>query len=64
MKSNIITTYLQDSIADFRRVTWPTRHQAIKLSGIVLGLLLASAVFVAILDFVFNQGYKYLLSIH
>lgn len=63
MKSNIITAYLQDSIAEFRRVTWPTRGQAIKLSGIVLGLLLASAVFVAILDFVFNQGYKYLLSI-
>lgn len=63
LKNNTFTTYLRESWEEFKRVVWPTRNQAIRLSGIVLSFVLASAIFVAILDFAFNMGYQYLLNL-
>lgn len=63
MKSNVLTTYLRESYEEFKRVTWPTRNQAIRLSGIVLSFVLASAILIAALDYGFNLGYQYLLNI-
>lgn len=63
MKSNTFTTYLRESYEEFRRVTWPTRNKAIRLSGIVLSFVLVSAIFIAALDYAFNMGYQYLLNI-
>lgn len=63
MKSNAFITYLRESYEEFKRVTWPTRNQAIRLSGIVLSFVLASAVIIAVLDYGFNMGYQYLLNL-
>lgn len=63
MKSNTLTTYLRESYEEFKRVTWPTRNQAIRLSGIVLSFVLASAIIIAALDYAFNMGYQYLLNL-
>lgn len=58
---NAITTYVRESYEEFRRVTWPTKNQAIRLSAIVLSFVLLSAVFIGALDFIFNLGYTQLL---
>lgn len=63
MKTTALTTYFRESIEEFKRVTWPTRNQAIKLCGIVLSFVLVSAVFIALLDYGFNMGYQYLLNL-
>ncbi len=61
MKQNIVTTYLRESLEEFRRVRWPTKNQAIRLAAIVLGFVIVSAVFIGALDFVFHLGYTKLL---
>lgn len=61
MKSNALTTYVRESYEELRRVTWPTRNQAIRLSAIVLSFVLLSAIFIGILDYVFHFGYAQLL---
>ena len=58
---NTFVTYLRESYEEFRRVTWPTKNQAIRLSAIVLSFVLISAVFVGALDYVFHLGYAQLL---
>ncbi len=58
---NAFTTYLRESYEEFRRVTWPTKNQAIRLSAIVLSFVLISAVFIGAIDFIFNLGYTKLL---
>jgi len=63
VKNNALTKYLSSSWEEFRRVTWPTKNQAIKLAGIVLGFCFASAFIFSILDYIFNLGYTYLLKI-
>ncbi len=61
MKQNAIVSFLRESFDEFRRVTWPTRNQAIRLSAIVLSFVLVAAVFIGVLDFVFHLGYAKLL---
>ncbi len=63
MAKNGLTAYFVNSFQELRKVTWPTKNQAIKLTGIVLGFCLASALLIGIVDALFNYGYKYLLTL-
>jgi len=47
--------FLHDVKAEMKRVTWPTRTDVIRWSGVVVGALLFFGVFVFILDNIFPQ---------
>jgi len=46
--------YIQESIDEFNRVTWPTRKQTIKLTGIVIGFVILAAIFIGGIDIIFS----------
>lgn len=48
-----IIEYFKDTRGEVRKVSWPTRKQATKLTLIVLGVTLVMALFLGALDFVF-----------
>ena len=60
-KKNPIINYFQESYEELRKVTWPTRNQAIRLTFIVIGFCIVFSIFVGILDFAFNAGYRQLV---
>jgi preprotein translocase subunit SecE len=62
IKENAVTRYVKGSLAELTKVTWPTKHQAIKLTGIVLVFVLLTAIFLATVDFGFNAIYTYILT--
>jgi len=49
-----IATFLKEVRYELKRVTWPTRREAIKLTLIVIGVSLAVAAFLGGLDFIFD----------
>lgn len=53
MASRLIS-YIQESRLEFKRVNWPTRQETIRLTGMVIGMSLLFAVFLGVLDMVFN----------
>ncbi len=57
-----IITFVQDSIVELRQVRWPTRQQAVRLSGIVIAFTLACTVVFGALDFGLSELLRYLLS--
>ncbi len=61
-KKNRIIAYFQDSYDELKKVTWPTRNQAVKLTFIVIGFCIAFALVVGVMDFVFNYGYRALVN--
>ncbi len=63
MKANFLTSYIKSSIEELRRVTWPTKNQAIRLTIIVFVFCVLMAFVIGALDFGFNQLYNYLLKI-
>lgn len=50
-----IISYLQESKLEFKRVNWPTRQETIKMTVMVIALSLMVAIFLGLLDTLFNS---------
>ena len=57
-----IIRYLRETRAELRKVTWPTREEALNLTYIVLGVTFAFALFLGLLDWIFSQLFQLILS--
>ena len=53
--NNPVIRYFQDTGEELRKVTWPTQNETIRLSVIVLGTTVAFAIFLGLLDLLFQQ---------
>jgi len=51
---NKIITFIKESRAELRKVNWPTKAQTIKYTGLVIGVSLAVAIFLGLLDYLFE----------
>ncbi|MCB0001495.1 MAG: preprotein translocase subunit SecE [Anaerolineae bacterium] len=54
-QENRLTRYLRESRAEMRKVTWPTREEAINLTSIVLIVTFLMSLFLWGLDVVFDS---------
>ena len=59
---NKITDYIKEVIAEAKHVTWPTRSQTVFFTVTVLLISLIVAYYLGLLDFLFGQGLKLLLT--
>ena len=57
-----VIRYLRETRIELKKVTWPTREEAIHLTYIVLGVTLAFAIFLGFLDWVFSQIFQFFLT--
>lgn len=60
---NAAVHYVQSSVEELRKVTWPTKNQAVRMTFMVLGFCLVVALILGVLDFVFGFGYRSLLDL-
>jgi len=51
---NNLIAFLKDVKLELSRVNWPTKEQAAKYTGVVIGISLAVALFLGGLDLVFQ----------
>jgi len=61
-KPNPVVTYLQESFLEMKKVTWPTRNQAIRLTLLVLGFCVGAAVVIGAMDALFSYGHQQLIN--
>ena len=50
-----IVKYIQESLSELKKVSWPKREQSLKMTGIVIGASLAIGLYVGGLDFLFTN---------
>ena len=48
-----LSSFLRESLRDFKRINWPTRKEAMVLIGVVIFVCLAFAIYLGGLDFLF-----------
>ena len=60
MRVSKLTKYLKGSVAEIKKVTWPSRKEAIKLTTAVIVFSLAFAFFTAVTDYGINQLFEQL----
>ena len=50
-----IRRYVEESIAELKKVTWPTRETVIRLTLLVIAVSVAVGLYIAVLDRLFNS---------
>jgi preprotein translocase subunit SecE len=50
-----LINYFKASIAEIRKVTWPTRKETYNYTVLVIAVSLATAIFLGGLDLIFNK---------
>ncbi len=60
-QSNPLSKYLISTRGELRKVTWPTRKEAMRLMWIVLGVTAVFALFLWVFDALFSNGLELLL---
>jgi preprotein translocase subunit SecE len=61
---NAISRFFRETMGELRRVSWPTRQEAWKLSQIVWWVVFAMAIFFGvILDSLFFEFFNYIFSL-
>jgi preprotein translocase subunit SecE len=58
---NLVPTFFKKSWAELKLVTWPTKKNAAKMTMAVVVFAVVFALFVQILDFIFNKLFKVIL---
>ena len=58
IKGRGISGFYRDVLREMKHVNWPTRQEAFRLSGTVLGVCGLLAVLLTTLSFVLEQGLK------
>jgi preprotein translocase subunit SecE len=51
---NKLLQFIKESRAELRKVNWPTKAQTVKYTGLVVGVSLAVALFLGVLDYLFE----------
>lgn len=53
-----ILHYLSETRAELLKVSWPSRAETLRLSGIVLGVTVASSLALGVLDFLYGELFR------
>jgi len=59
---NKLTNYLQESIAEMKKVTWPTKKETYNYTLLVIGISIAVALFLGLLDYIFSTGFQFVIN--
>ncbi|MBQ6342188.1 MAG: preprotein translocase subunit SecE [Anaerolineaceae bacterium] len=54
-KPNKIQKWWRETVGELRKVVWPTKEEALKMTKIVTIVVLATAVFLGVVDFIFSR---------
>ncbi len=49
-----ISTYIKESLAEMKKVTWPTKKETQQYSILVLVISIVVALYLGLLDYIFN----------
>jgi len=58
---NAVVRYFRETRGEIRKVTWPTRQESWRLTGIVLGVTIATAAFLWFFDFIFSGSIQFVI---
>lgn len=59
---NKLSTYITESIAEMKKVTWPTKKETYNYTLLVIGISVGTALFLGALDFVFTTGFQFIIN--
>ena len=62
-RPNIIIRFFRETVAELRKVNWPTRQEATQLTIIVLLVVIIMSSLLGILDFLFSRLFGFIVGL-
>lgn len=59
---NKFSNYITESVAEMKKVTWPTKKETYNYTLLVIGISIGTAIFLGILDYIFTQGLQFIIN--
>lgn len=59
---NRFITYLKETRAELKHVTWPSQKEATVYTALVIGISLFVALFVGVFDYIFSHALDWFIS--
>jgi preprotein translocase subunit SecE len=60
---NAIVRYYRETVGELKKVVWPTREEALRLTWIVLVVITIMAIILGTADYLFSQLFRFLISL-
>ena len=60
---NAVVRYYRETVGELKKVVWPTREEAIRLTWIVLVVITIMAIILGTADYLFSQLFRFLISL-
>lgn len=61
LRENRLTQYLRETRAELRKVVWPTRQEAIRLTIIVVSTIVVMSIFFGAIDYLLTALFRLLI---
>lgn len=62
-RQNVVVRYFRETVAELRKVNWPTRQEAIQLTMIVLVVIFLMSTLLGVLDFLFSRLFGFIVGL-
>jgi preprotein translocase subunit SecE len=60
-KQNRLNRFYRETVGELRKVSWPTRQEAINLTGIVIVVTFSMSFFLGFVDYLFSRMFALIL---
>ena len=60
---NAVVRYYRETVGELKKVVWPTREEALRLTWIVLVVITIMAIILGAADYLFSELFRILISI-
>ena len=60
---NAIVRYYRETVGELKKVVWPTREEALRLTWIVLVVITIMAIILGAADYLFTELFRFLISL-
>ena len=58
---NFIVRFFNETMGELRKVTWPTRDEALRLTAVVLAVMIVTSIFLGAIDALLTEAFRALL---
>jgi preprotein translocase subunit SecE len=61
LRDNRVVNYFRETFYELKKVSWPTRSEALNLTTMVIVVTLFLSVVLSIMDWLFEQGFSLII---
>ncbi|MGA9531544.1 MAG: preprotein translocase subunit SecE [Anaerolineales bacterium] len=62
-RPNALVRFYRETVGELRKVSWPSREEATRLTVLVLVVLAATSTIMGILDYLFARLFAYIITL-